>query len=1434
MPDVGRLGELARAITAQRATLRDNLVAHAAPIALIDRHPSIGDLFFPRPVPLHFLATRTALVRDGVTFGHILTPEFSPPPSATRGGLGHGVLWFTASLLGGDLAFGGTGLMGVPFASATLDHSGNVEFADDQIRLDGAALLTLQMACDPATPQAGAPDAGFGLDLADARLGAFPGARAAFAPGGATFELDGDATAGVYGDVIAFSARPGAQPGTSELPDSVVVPCDAVSGAITVSSSRSGQFELSGTAPVTRGGAIFPISDAAPEDLPQPRRAWGLAAFPEPGLSARYGTSPSSTRLVTTLVALTADALVVDAETATARGPERYGLWEADSPATALPTQPKLPRTASLVSFEQPAGDLVRFTATAVSDSLLCRGIVDAVLDRPVMADGARLDLRHRGIVVRTLDKDGTSIDIHADLGGSDAQFALVAENALIPVNGPETLSILGRLSGAGVVSGLATLTFPAREIIPTLPDPYASSHVGVDPHDELGPVSTTVFWTPGEPVRLAIVGDALAAGDVFKANVDTPGAMMQTSRARFPLLRLLDVSTNADLWGIELMAGGGRAMPLGFDGLRLMAGSSAAVVFTVPGISWEPVVDADAVPDWLAAYSPDDGTPTMFIVAVDEAVPVVPARALEQYARGAGSHPTLARFTLPFGITAELHDGVATVTPAGNPLYAVEVPEFPEEDLAGARALAIRAGEPRDFGAVLPGKAWVGYDENDPSASDYGAHVIGIDVQPNVPPEPGKNPTPAFFFDETFRTSGRASIPVSRVGLTGWGTSVFSDWFDPDVDDTGVVRAMFNVLTGRTAHELVQFQLWILPWSIRVQRTVVFDRHDDGEVLKHDSGWKAVGDGRFELLKGRVLAGPVEHLENIRDLRFPGEQTTAAGFDYARVFFDADVVFAAGIDVSADGKQASPSAAGRTIAGWATTTVGPPPQPNDILELMAQAGRTAGATAGVATKSGAAASRFTMAVSSFAAAAAPFDGAGPAQLQVALFGAPRLPKDGQWSIARRPSNEQQPTAVDPAHPVPMTRSNAGEWRLMDPEDAQVPGTPATFYGLLQGTGTSKSLFEHPQIADDGGGLAFDNEPQLADVGALLGVGGLFPSLASALTIPVGLDKTLPISGDGFSRTYTWPITEGDRSLLELAIVHVKLAYQSPAGDPAAGMLKLDAKPGAPNWHLELNNISFVAAVDGFGDLVTVWGRFQAGADVRPGFVGPTGGPPEIKLGDKLQPIQKILTGLGEIAKSLGGDADLEVGFSGQQLTVRQGFTLPEIPLGFGSVTDLGLDLGLTLTLPTAAAFHVGLGSRETPFHWLVSPLAGTGAIVLGIDDGKLDVYIEAGLGLGLGIDVVVASGSASIVLGLSLEITDSTIDLGAMLTGRAEVDVMGGVASASLTLSAAIHIEMPIELPPSHADISAQVAVGIHISIAFVIHVSFDGSWAFAETVSL
>ena len=174
--------------------------------------------------------------------------------------------------------------------------------------------------------------------------------------------------------------------------------------------------------------------------------------------------------------------------------------------------------------------------------------------------------------------------------------------------------------------------------------------------------------------------------------------------------------------------------------------------------------------------------------------------------------------------------------------------------------------------------------------------------------------------------------------------------------------------------------------------------------------------------------------------------------------------------------------------------------------------------------------------------------------------------------------------------------------------------------------------------------------------------------------------------------------------------MHLALSY-SANGNQATGTLTLDAQ-GTPTWSLALDNLSFQALVDGFGSgpMLTVTGGFAAGSNRTPGFTNLN-----VDYGSALSAVQAMFSGLSTLAKDLGGSAELDIGFTGNTLTVQQGFTLPTIPLGFGDISDLGISMGFSATIPSDLEFSVGIGSQDEPFQWVVSPLAGTGAIVLGV-----------------------------------------------------------------------------------------------------------------------
>ncbi|MES1208467.1 MAG: hypothetical protein ABUS79_21215, partial [Pseudomonadota bacterium] len=988
---------------------------------------------------------------------------------------------------------------------------------------------------------------------------------------------------------------------------------------------------------------------------------------------------------------------------------------------------------------------------------------------------------------------------------------------------------------------GTLGVAFPLRGIVPTLPDPYAASFPLQQLIDRPAEGSLAAFmqWKPRTTPALRFLAGS------------GPNPLGSLARQGFTLL---DVSTNADQLGVSLVQ---RELPFFLiDGLALEAPDRELSVYTLPGISWEPVVsDIPPAPvDWQDAVSPNDGPATLLHTNSVDLVRIEPAFLLPHFQETASKVDTRADFTLPFGLLAHLSTG-PQLDPDLRPTFKFNDAHY-DGGLRAGRQLSIIAN-PNSFiphsanpivppdparlsGPALPGFATTGSPVKPQDGSVYGLQVLGLDTN-----------DAGHFFDQQFTAEGLGGkfpgIPVSRIDLSGYGTSMFSDWHHQDIKYVGVVRSRFEVLVGRTAYELLVLQSVIAPWSIRITRSIIFDRHDTGLIVKHDTGWKAVGQGAFELMEpDQVIPGPMKSLGNIHNIVFGGGPSfhvtgpdPLQDLEWTPVTFDADLdLDFSRVTASAGGKTDAPAACTR-IGGFAQLSVGGAATGKQVLALMDQAGAGGvtgqlGCILGVGPLA-AGTPQFTLNVSSIRAAATSTRTPGQsyaAAVAVALNGTPRLPRDGAWSIARRSSSAQTPTAVDRNTPVPLVSARAGagaQWRLLDPSDAAAPDTPATFYGVMQGAGTSKTLFEHTIIDDLGGALKIDpaHLPNLADVGALLGATDIFPNLGAVLSLDTQ-PNPLKLVGDGFKQTYDQDINQPDRTVFQLGIIKIVLVYKAPPGKTHV-TFKLD--PGAsPRWSLDIKNISFEVRADGFGSdaLLTIYGDFSASETRKAGFENI-----QVDYGSALDFVKTIFSGLGPIIKAVGGEVDLDVAFSQNHLSVRDFLAVPTIPLGFGDIHDITLELGFDAVIPSNASFHVGLGSKDKPFTWLVSPLSGTGAIVLGVDHGDLDVYIEAGLGVGLEINLAIASGAASITLELAFEIAGGNISVTVTLLGQAEVDVLGGLVSASLTLAASITVTPePLAFPPDNIELTAAVAVGIHISICWVINIDFDGSWQFSQEV--
>jgi hypothetical protein len=420
----------------------------------------------------------------------------------------------------------------------------------------------------------------------------------------------------------------------------------------------------------------------------------------------------------------------------------------------------------------------------------------------------------------------------------------------------------------------------------------------------------------------------------------------------------------------------------------------------------------------------------------------------------------------------------------------------------------------------------------------------------------------------------------------------------------------------------------------------------------------------------------------------------------------------------------------------------------------------------------------------------------------------------------------------------------------------------------MHSTGTHKVLFESPQIPTAGAvpGLQFPKpnppgppkpgavptnagSPNLGDIASILNSTGLFPDIANALSLIQGALEQINTVSQGFHYTKTYPFDPNQKvTLIDLGVINIALQYADTTNPalPAAQLVYSVDSAASPSWSLSIHTLSFLVTVPLFGPspILTITGGFSADEHTKPGLTNLN-----VQMGDALSVVKNVFSDLQALAQFLpgGGGANLDVALSDGRLTVSDTFSIGDLPLGLGDLTDVSLELGLSVQLqPLSVDFAVGIGNPDNPFNWIVSPLAGNGLMDFGVRSNAPALTIQAGIGLGLAIDLGIASGSASVTIAVQLDVAGNTITLMAILSGQASVDVLDGLASATITLSAALGFALkpisppvhllppPVSIGPEDITLLASCSVGIHISICWVVSVSWDGSWHFSQTITV
>jgi hypothetical protein len=1000
----------------------------------------------------------------------------------------------------------------------------------------------------------------------------------------------------------------------------------------------------------------------------------------------------------------------------------------------------------------------------------------------------------------------------------------------------------------------------------------------------------------------------------------------------------LLDVSSNADQMGVSL----GNAIqvehdPLGDTKLRTVStaiqgatvsGDNLALqidnmdvvvsaqnlrAVTLPQISWEPIFniplpfafdpdDAITTTPGVLVYD-NDGIPTRIASGSRYLVPIAPLPVTKHFLKEFNDkhvpQPLYSAFTLPFALLAQAN---FTRTIKGPPEDGCRIhfhrPHFAKlrgglQIKTQAPAVSAKSQRPSFNGWTIqwePNSKWPPFIKWSLlglpiSGSTLGTHVRDI-------------------FNQEFGPAGdKPKVPLEQMEISGYGASIFSNWLDGDAVVAAVSQANFDVLVGRTGHEVIQVRSILYPFAVHVVRTITLMRSSNGYVFRSDSGWKAESDGFYDFtykigidpnnpltVKNpyTVHHQPVKGVSRVREIKdnpdagtftssfplddpdLPPEVTSLSLTDLKKIFaqatsksqtmkvemqavlFDADVHFdsvtSGGVK---DPKYGDFVVQSRKMLGYVQISPSSILVPSRIFAdlLNFQNGSLGGPVNCIVDIAN---SKQTMRIGRVDVNPA-FDAAGKHIFVPAARGSLLLPKDGSWSVVKQQTDTGDVKPVEEGQSVPLIKPDGNtNFRIANPADAVVPTSKVNF-GVVQATGTQKLLFNIPQFSSGEAKLKSD-ETYFADAYKLLNAKSVFPNIANALQL-TNAEREVAILGEGLMKMKERAIDLGttlpDYDFInEPNILRVYAQYHSTKNDKGSLTLGIDSAAAlVDRWKAALSNIRVVVDLGPFKELMWVDGNFNASSGLDPKY-----DIPHLQFGPLLDPVVQILLIL---AKLTGNDFDkgMDVGMSNspdsweykfhcsKEIPVIQ-FPTPEeltvdptpplkleagLKVGFYFNEVLSIPTDLTQLVPACGAFvdfHGGL--HVMCFSLQVASVYAVGQVDLSIAaDSKAGKSLHMKFGFGVELVVglpVVANVSVLYMVEVKVGISDTDLDVAAMMLFRGSAEICGGLVAICIQIEAGGSIHR--DLVKKETDCIAQVTFSIDVTLLWVIDLHETDQW--------
>ena len=841
------------------------------------------------------------------------------------------------------------------------------------------------------------------------------------------------------------------------------------------------------------------------------------------------------------------------------------------------------------------------------------------------------------------------------------------------------------------------------------------------------------------------------------------PTAMMAIGGGRGPFpsdnFILLDVSSNADQMGVSLGtaivvdrnqqgetnlravdatfslgASNTSDFPLQIFNMDVVTSARCLRAVTLPQISWEPIanipvpIEGKAPLDDLITVTPgilvydNDGIATRIYSESPYSVPIAPLPVTKHFLKEFNDAHVPRQlhsvFTLPFALVAQasFSRNIKTASNANTHLH-FNMPWF--DTLHGG--LQIKALAPASSSAAQTPSfnGWTLQVDGNIKWFLFGLPISGSTLGKQVKD----------IFNQRFNAYGnQPAVPLEKIEFSGYGASIFSNWFDKSATVADVSQAKFDVIVGRTGHEVIQVRsvMYMKTGCVHVVRTITLTRSTNGYVYRSDSGWKAESDAFYDCSYnidfgfGPVFVsnpylfhpGVVKGVSNVREIRdYPSAGTFKSSFslnqsglpaklgkglaDWKKIFqnltsldeqlpvelhavvFDADVhlddVTSGGIKDNIYGgfKVQTRKALGYVQISPSKVMI----PPNILADLLNSQNGSLGGSLDCIIDVARSKQKMRLVRADLNPA---LDSSSNYIFAAAARGSMILPPDGSWSVVKQHTDSGDVKPVEEGQSVPLIRANGSAIaKIANPADVVQAATSKINFGVLQSTGTQKLLFDIPQFST-GVAKLFSSETYFADAYKLLNSKGVFPNIANALTL-TNAEKQVEILGEGLMKLAERDIDLG--ALLpsnyqysfidEPDILKIYAEYKSTA--KTAGQLKLgidSAAAVADKWKAALSNIRVVVDLGPFDHLMWVDGNFKASNGLAPKYEKPN-----LQFGPVLQPVIDILQVLATLS---GDDFDkgMDVGMSNSPDNWEYKFNCSkEIPvIKFPSPEELTLD----------------------------------------------------------------------------------------------------------------------------------------------------------------